>query len=416
MQTKLVTLDNGLKIIVISKDVYTVDAAITVKTGMINETDNENGISHFLEHMAFKGTKTKTSKELIGYVENLGGNANAYTTNDRTCYTASLPGNFWKEACDFLADIVRNSTFPENEFEKERDVIIQEYKQRNDDPSYLGYYGLMSIGFEGHRLGRQVIGKLENIENFKREDLLNYYKKYYTASNMIFSLVIPETYNLEEVLNYISNLFIDLEKGENEIFEYTKIIENKKEVLYKSGIGQSYIYMGIPAIKINSEWQPVYDIMTTIFDGGMSTRLFQTMREKLGLTYHTSIFTDTCRISNTFGIFSIVEQQNEDKAIEAIKDTFLTLSNSITDEELNKAKNMVAYAFDVANEGKKIIKYYVNQLFYFNKEFNFQEELDKRMNVTKEQIFKLAKAMLNKEFTIFIVRPKQESDINEQGI
>jgi len=408
MLTKLVTLDNGLKIILMSKDIYTVNGAITVKTGMLNETDEENGISHFLEHMAFKGTKTKTAKELIDYIENLGGNTNAYTADDRTCYTVSMPGNFWKEACNFLTDIVRNSIFPIEELEKEREVIIQEYKQRNDDPNYTGYLGLMKLGFEGHRLERQVIGTLENIKNFKQEDLIKYYKKHYIPNNMIFSLIVPENYNLDEITSYISNLFNDLSRGEEEIFERVKIAEDKKTIIYKPGIEQSYIYMGMPAIKIDSEWQPIYDVMMAIFDGGMSTRLFQTMREKLGLTYSTSTFTDTCRIANTFIIFSIVEPVNEDKAIQAIKDTFMTLCNSITDEELTKAKNTLSYAFATANEGKNIIKYYVNNLFYFNKEFNYEEELKKRMNVTKEQIFKLAKAMANKKFTICIVRPQKD--------
>ena len=408
MLTKLVTLDNGLKIMLMSKDVYTVTGAVIVKTGMLNETNEENGISHFLEHMAFKGTKTKTAKELIDYIEDLGGNTNAYTADDKTCYTVSMPGNFWKEACNFLTDIIRNSTFPVEELEKEREVIIQEYKQRNDDPNYTGYLGLMKLGFEGHRLSRQVIGTLENIKKFKQEDLINYYKKHYVPNNMIFSLVVPENYDLEEIAEYISSLFNDLPREKDEIFEKTKIADNKRDIIYTPGIEQSYIYMGMPAIKLDSEWQPVYDVMTAIFDGGMSTRLFQTMREKLGLTYSTSTFTDTCRIANTFIIFSIVETINEDKAIQAIKDTFSTLCDSITDKELAKAKNMLSYTFATANEGKRMMKYYINNLFYFNKEFNYEEELKKRMDVTKEQIFKLAKAMTNKEFTICIVRPQKD--------
>ena len=168
--------------------------------------------------------------------------------------------------------------------------------------------------------------------------------------------------------------------------------------------------MAMPAVKIDSEWSPVYDVMLALFDGGMSTRLFQTMREKLGLTYQTNTFTNMNIASNTFGIFSIVETENEDKAIKAIKDTFATLYTSISDEELQKAKNMLKYTFAVANEGTSMIKYVVNNLFYLNKDFNYEEELQKRMNVTKEQIFKLAKAMANRQFTTFIVRPEKTKE------
>lgn len=383
MQKKIVTLDNGLKIVLITKDVYTVNAAVTVKTGMLNETDAENGISHFLEHMAFKGTKTKTAKELIDYIEILGGNTNAFTDDDRTCYTVSLPDDFWREGCNFLADIVRNSTFPEDELEKERNVIIQEYYQRNDDPCFIGYCGLMELGFEGHKLSRQVLGTLENIKRFKREDLMAYYEKHYSPNNMIFSISLPEKYNLDNIAEYISGLFNDMKQGQSQEFEH---------------------------VKIDSEWSPVYDVMLALFDGGMSTRLFQTMREKLGLTYQTNTFTNMNIASNTFGIFSIVETENEDKAIKAIKDTFATLYTSISDEELQKAKNMLKYTFAVANEGTSMIKYVVNNLFYLNKDFNYEEELQKRMDVTKEQIFKLAKAMANRQFTTFIVRPEKTKE------
>lgn len=407
MQKKLVTLDNGLRIVLMAKDVYTTDAAVVVKTGMLNETDEENGISHFLEHMAFKGTKTKTAKQLIDYVEDLGGNTNAYTADDKTCYTVSMPCTFWKEACNFLADIVRNSTFPADELEKERDVIIQEYKQRNDDPSYLGYCGLVKTGFEGHKLSRQVLGTLDNIKKFKQEDLMRYYQKHYVPNNMIFAIVVPENYDLDEVINYISSLFNDLHKGEEENFEHVKIAEGKNNSESKAGIEQSYIYMAMPGVKIDSEWQAVYDVMLAIFDGGMSTRLFQTMREKLGLTYTTNTFNDMNRVANTFGIFSIVERENEEAAIKAIKETFSTLCHSITDGELEKAKNMLNYTFATANEGKNMLKYIVNNLFYLNREFDFEKELKKRMDVSKEDIFKLAKVMNSKEFTTYIVRPEE---------
>ena len=410
MQKKIITLDNGLRIVLMTKDVYTVNAAITVKAGMLNETDAENGISHFLEHMAFKGTKTKTAKELIDYIEILGGNTNAFTDDDRTCYTVSLPDDFWREGCNFLADVVRNSIFPEDELEKERNVIIQEYYQRNDDPCFIGYCGLMELGFEGHKLSRQVLGTLENIKRFKREDLMAYYEKHYSPNNMIFSISLPEKYNLDNIAEYISGLFNDMKQGQSQEFEHVKIAENKHDATTKPGIEQSYIYMAMPAVKIDSEWSPVYDVMLALFDGGMSTRLFQTIREKLGLTYQTNTFTNMNIASNTFGIFSIVETENEDKAIKAIKDTFATLYASISDEELQKAKNMLKYTFAVANEGTSMIKYVVNNLFYLNKDFNYEEELQKRMDVTKEQIFKLAKAMANRQFTTFIVRPEKTKE------
>lgn len=408
MSKQLVTLDNGLRILVGTKDIHTVSTAVVVKAGMLNETDEENGISHFLEHMAFKGTKNKTAKELIDFIEQLGGNTNAYTTDDKTCYTVSLPGKYWKESCDFLADIIKNSTFPETELEKERNVIYQEYKERNADPNYNGYVGLLSLGFKNNNQGRQVLGTPENILRFKSDDLMKYYKKYYVPNNMIFAILLPNEYNIDEVVTYIKNLFGDMSSQNIETLERTKIDINVWDAMYKGGIEQSYIFLGIPAIRYESRRRAAFEVFMTIFDGGMSTRLFQVIREQLGLAYSIGSFEHTSLVSNTFGIMSITEPENEVKVINAIENVLNTMCDSITDVELEKAKNALNYNFASAFDTNGGMKYDIDSLFYLNKEFDYNQELQKINNVSKDDVKEVAKLLLQHKFSGFIVRPESE--------
>lgn len=416
MTTKHV-LDNSFTILINQKsNIHTVNIKLVVKTGMLYETDSQNGISHFLEHMAFKGTETKTAKELINFIEQLGGNTNAYTSEDKTVYYVNLPYEYWKEGCEFLADVSRNSIFPEEELEKEREVIIQEYKERNSDPNYVSYVNLIKTGFNGHNASRQVLGTLENIKSFTSYDLYKYYKKHYIPEKMILAITLPKKCGKKkEIINYINNLFGDMEYGTQYVEIYKKIdMEgDKKSIIYKPGIEQSYMLLGLPNIPINNKLRPAFEIFTTILDGGMSTRLFQTLREELGLAYSVYTFNYTNIVTEIFGIGVVTEQKNENLVCNKVKEIIMSMINTITDEELIKAKNVTKYAFAEALDQTDNTSYDINSLFYLNKLFNPKHELNRLMNVTKEDIYAVIKKLLKNKFTISIVRPEKKEENND---
>lgn len=410
------TLENGFTILINRKpNIHTTTVKLVVKTGMLYETDSQNGISHFLEHMAFKGTETRTAKELINFIEQLGGNTNAYTSEDKTVYYVNLPSEYWKEGCEFLADVSRNSVFPENELEKEREIIIQEYKERNTDPNYTSYLNFIKTGFKGHNASRQVLGTLKNIKSFTSYDLYKYYKKHYIPEKMILAITLPEKCEKEkEIVKYIDSLFGDMEYGTQyiEIYPKIKMKSGKKSIIYKPGIEQSYMLLGIPSIPLNDELRPAFEIFTTILDGGMSTRLFQTLREELGLAYSVYSFNYTNIVTEFFGIGVITEQQNENLVCHKVKKIIESMINNVSDEELIKAKNATKYAFAEALDQTDNTSYDINSLFYLNKMFDAEYELNKLTNVTKEDVYTVIKRLLENKFTVSIVRPEKKEENN----
>lgn len=167
-------LENGLTIVTQNKDFNNLSIGIWVKAGLLTETPEINGISHFLEHMAFKGTTTKNAKELIDSIEQIGAQCNAYTSTDHTCYYVNLLPEYWKQGIDFLSDIVQNSTFPEEEIERERNVILQELKASLDDPTNIAFYAFMENVYKDQILGKKILGTEENIKRFTKQDFINY--------------------------------------------------------------------------------------------------------------------------------------------------------------------------------------------------------------------------------------------------
>ena len=210
VKTSITTLDNGLKIVTSNAGFKKAVIAVYVKTGLINETDDNNGISHFLEHMAFKGTTTKTAKELAEQIENLGGYMNAATGRETTTYyVAVLPEN-WKTAVDFLADILQNSTFPKEELEKERKVILEELARSKDNPTSILSNHMMYSTYQNSNLKNPILGSAENINKFKAKDLKDYMNQWYTFDNMVISACGEIDH--DTFVDYVKKLFNNFPK------------------------------------------------------------------------------------------------------------------------------------------------------------------------------------------------------------
>ena len=340
-KAKVSTLSNGLRIVTEEKDLNKVAIGIWIKTGSAAETKKNNGISHFLEHMAFKGTKTKTAKQLVEEIEYLGGSTNAYTSENATAYHVTLLNEHWKNGLDFLADIIQNSVFPEEELEKERNVILQELNNSLDNPTEVAGYNLFEDLYHDQPMGRKILGTAENIKKFTREDLLEYMNEQYTASNMVISL--HGNINHEDVVAYCEELFGKINIGKDNEFEdnvfkygFSKHINKKCE--------QAYVYLmrkGLSSKYSDEKTHYLEAVYNTILDGGMSCRLFQEVREKRGLGYCISSFSSEFYNTGTMGIAGIVEPKDVDALIEACQDVLESMKNNITEYELEKAKNTI---------------------------------------------------------------------------
>ena len=168
---KTTVLPNGLKVVTENKKFNTISMGIYVNVGSLNETKELSGISHVLEHMAFKGTKTKNAKQLSDQIESLGGNCNAYTTTNHTAYIVNILPDYWKIGIDFLSDIIQNSTFPEEELVKEQEVVVQEIKQTIDAPDDIIFDYFQETAFPNQALGRSILGTKEKVRSFSKKTL-----------------------------------------------------------------------------------------------------------------------------------------------------------------------------------------------------------------------------------------------------
>ena len=391
--SKVTKLKNGLTIIVEKKRVPKVCIGVLVKTGLINETTEENGISHFLEHMAFKGTATKTAKQLSEDIESLGGACNAYTSNDHTLYHVNMLAEHWKTGLQFLNDIVVNSVFPKDEIERERKVILQEIARSKDNPMHVFWDRLGETIYAKQPAGRTILGPAKNIKRFTRDDLIRYTKKWYCPNNMIVS-VCGDVSN-RKVVKFVKELF-----GHMKPHKVADLVTNKfvkQDKVFEEIFDQSIVALVYNGPKVG-EQEAEQTIFENVLDGGMSCRLFQEMREKHGLCYSTSVITDQLKESGFLGVYAGVKGSNAKKALTVMEETINTMKTSITDDEMVKAKNIALYRLaNTAESCERMMSWNATSYMYKEKAVDVKAKIKAIKKVTKEQVFDFAKKFVTKD-------------------
>lgn len=405
--TKITVLSNGFKIITEKKDFNNVSMGVFVKVGLLNETDEMNGISHFLEHMAFKGTKTKTAQELADSIEKLGGNCNAFTSTTHTAYLVNLLPEHWKAGVDFLSDIIKNSTFPEEEIERERNVILQEIAMYKDNISSVSWNEITNNVFKGQALGREVIGTEENVERFTRDDLIKYMTDGYVANKMTFS--ICGNVKHEEVVEYIKKAFEGLRTNFTLPTFKAKYKSPKQRKDIETKFDQAQVCLTIPGLKMFDRKRFIQIIFNNILDGGMSTRLFQQVREVYGLGYSVSSFSENEPNTGIYGLWAAVDKEDIEKTIEVLEKTFRSMADEISDEEFEKAKNIALFGLSSKEDNCYSIMSSNAIAGIFNKKrIGFRAKKSIIDKITKEDIMDHAKELCKHSFDITIIKPKDE--------
>ena len=328
-------LSNGL-LIAVQKNPYvkTVAMNVMVKAGSRNESESQNGISHMLEHMAFKGTHTRTAKQIAEEFDNIGGYINAYTSRENTSYHAKVLKEHWKFSLEVLADITINSTFPEDELEKEKGVVLQEILEGQDSPDDLASDLFQEAAYPRQAIGRGILGTSELVESFTRDDLITYMRTHYIPENM--AIAFSGNIEIDEVAAEVEKYFR---------FPQKMFLVNQPTAKYIGGMAlkdedfeQAHLYMGFEMGSYYDDDYYAMQVLSNILGGSMSSRLFQEVREKRGLAY--TIGSTVSSFSDT-GAFIIHASVGEDKFRELITVIFGELNklpSSITTEEFDRAK------------------------------------------------------------------------------
>ena len=342
---KLKKLDNGITLITENlPDISTFSMGFFVKTGAMNETKKESGISHFIEHLMFKGTKNRTAKEISEFVDFEGGILNAFTSREMTCYYIKLLSSKLDIAIDVLTDMLLNSNFDEESIEKERNVIIEEIKMYDDIPEEIVHEKNIEYALRGIH-SNSISGTVSSLKKIDRKAILNYLEKHYVAEN----LVIVVAGNIDE--KYLYKGMKDFRKAKKkEVLDLTYEIKKGKKVVKKPS-NQIHLCFTTKGVSSKSDLRYPAAIISNILGEGMSSRLFQKIREERGLAY--SVYTYLTRFENC-GLLSVyVGTTKEDykEVIKLIKEEFNNIKeNGISERELRKAKNKYESAFTFSLE------------------------------------------------------------------
>lgn len=310
-------LDNGIRLVTVKKNTQLMTIYAAIEVGSLNEEKHEKGISHFIEHMLFKGTETRNNESLNEDIENLGGECNAYTDYISTVYSMVALGEELPESLEILSDMIINSNFPEEELEKERGVILSELKTSKDDIEDLSFRKINKLAFDKSPIRYEVLGDEKNLKSFKREDLLKYYNRYYVPNNCIIS--VASNYEHDEVKEVVEKYFLDWQK--KELYKKPITVEDNKcatHISYKKDIEQNTIMYLYTFHGLSKYEELVLRILNHKLGDSANSILFRELREKRGLAYDVYSNIDCSNNVKTLYIYTAVDEENVEEAIEVI--------------------------------------------------------------------------------------------------
>ncbi len=390
------TFDNGLRLIINKIDnLMSVTAGVIVKTGSYNESERENGISHFIEHTLFKGTKTRTAFDISDHIDRIGAQINAFTSKELTCYYTKSISEHLEKSLDVLSDIFFNSVFDKTELEKEKGVIIEEINMCDDTPEDICFDLLAESYYGTEGLGRTILGSAKNIRRFTDKDVYAYMDKYYTADNVVISIAgnvdVENAVSLIE--KYFANNFTRLKCAEQ---VKTKATFSNNLYKYKK-IEQAHIGVAMKGVKINDERSDTLAIANTVFGGGMSSRLFQKIREELGLAYSVYSYASAYKDNGVLEIYGGVNAGSRDLALEAIVDELKRFrADGVTEQEYLRGKEQIKSSLIMGRESTASqMLLYGKYMIYNGGEFDFDARLKNIDKITLADVNEIAREYFN---------------------
>ena len=391
-------LDNGLEVVTIKKDTKITSINVGIKVGSLYENIDEKGISHFIEHMLFKGTKDRTYEELNDELEFLGGEYNAYTDYTSTVYTISCLEEELINAIEIIGDMIINPDFNSEELEKERGVILAEMRASKDDIEDLSFKRTNDVAFKNNPLRFDVAGLEKNVKAYKKNDLLDFYNKYYLPNNSLVTIV--SSLEHEEAFNEIKKVFSPWKAGE------------KKEVVIS---GENNIPKSVTTIKNNIEQNTIvylytfYDLSKDLelplrilnhrLGESSNSLLFREVREKRGLAYDIYTSIDMTNNVKTLYIYTSVGEEDLESAKEAIDETIESVKNGdleIGERDLELMKKVHKTAvISTLEDPSELCNYMLHQGLDGEDFYEFLEDMKRLNSLDINKIHKVAKTVLN---------------------
>jgi len=389
---KLYEFPSGLKLVYAPNSaVRSVAIGINVGAGCVHENMENSGISHFIEHMVFKGTKTRTAFDIVSEIDSIGAKINAFTTKQYTCfYTVSLKSHADK-CFEILSDIYHNPTFLSEELEKERRVVLEEIAESEDTPDDVCLEKLGSAFFGSHPLGKTILGTKESLNNMTPDSLFSYKERIYTTQNTVVS--VAGDISFEDAKKLVESYFETKVSSPFEIEFVPAAVPNNVFVSSKKDITQTHIGIAFPSVALEHKLESAVDLLANVFGMEMSSRLFQRVREQLGLCYTIYAYPSYYLKEGAFVIYVATNNESVEKAVHAIKDEILLLlDKGITDAELKKGKEQLATGLVLGQESTvAMMRAYGKFALLCGKLFDMDKKVADIEALTKDDIMEAAR-------------------------
>ncbi|RJQ49079.1 MAG: insulinase family protein [Nitrospiraceae bacterium] len=412
---KKILLQNNIPVLLESvKEVRSLCIGIWVKVGARNETFEKNGISHFLEHMFFKGTESRTAEGIAMETDSLGAELNALTSSEYTLFYIKALDEYIGKGVEILTDIFMNSTFPEQDIEKEKSIINEEIKMVEDTPSdYI--HELFSKQVWGETgLGQPVLGKSETIETFTRGDLVKHINAYYGPNNIIVACSGNFTEN--EFTGYLNSGLGRLQRDGQVIADTSPAFRGGMQVVTKD-LSEAHVSLGVRGLPYNSEDRYSMHLLNTVLGSGYSSRLFQKIREKRGLAYSIYSYHVSYYDTGLWAVYAGTDKKHLNEVIDITVDEMTNLAKTINHDELQRAKaqlkgNLILALESTSNKMTNIAK----QEIYYGKYYSPTEVIKMVEAITLDELKALAQKLMNRNhFALTVYGPVNDGDVRDIG-
>jgi predicted Zn-dependent peptidase len=385
------TLPNGIRVVTEHMPhVRSVSVGIWIGTGSREEADHQTGISHFVEHMVFKGTKNRSAEQIARSVDSIGGGLDAFTSKELVSYNVKVLDEHLPNAFDVIADLTLNPLFKPADIEKEKGVILEELKMEVDNPEYLIHEIFASNFWKGHPLGRPILGTKQTIRSFDRDIVDRYYKQCYVPSNIL--ITAAGSLDHKRLVNLVEDQFAGLKPRKRAKLDTPPQPHAPLVFRTKNSLEQVHVYVGVPSIEIAHQARFACFILNAILGGGMSSRLFQNIRERQGLAYTVYSELSMYRDAGCMLVYAGTSQRNAGKVVDSIVKELRKLADErVTEDEMRRSKDHLkgSYVLGLESTSSRMANL-ARQELYFNRFFSLDEMLESVENVTAEEVQALA--------------------------
>lgn len=399
----LTTLPNGTKIVSeFIPHVQSFTLGFWFNVGARDESIHNNGISHFIEHMLFKGTKKRSAKMIAEEIESYGGYLNAFTSKEQTCYySKGLSENLGRTFC-VLSDLIQNPLFKETHIKREAGVVIDELKDIDDNPEELLYDKFEEIIFNGNHLSYPVIGREVNIRNFHSNDLFNFHRNNYSTNGLL--IVASGNLKHDHLIKLTEKYIVD-DNSKRRIRREQFHTKKVEDTFIEKDVQQVHTIIGRATYGYNDKNRIPVRFLSALLGEGSSSRLFLAVREKLGITYQINSFLNSYNDTSAFGVYFSTNQNQYTKVIDIVYKEFKKLKEiPITEKELKKVKEYLKGGILLSLESttNRMMRI-ANSILYYNKVFTVDDYLSKIEKITVEDVQKTARELLNDSKLIKVI-------------